>query len=120
VQEAKEDNKLERSYSTDTVPDNTEPPSSLVTLHATNGGNTSTEEVEECFPELVPGDLVRFPCLVGMNGQAAKTTLKQTYPEQLDIVVLPEGSPVSRDLRFNRVRIFVNDQNVVSIVPRIG
>jgi hypothetical protein len=74
-----------------------------------------------CFPEIiVEGDLVEFPCLVGMDGEEAKATIEERYPGQFDIYVLHENSPVTMDLRYNRIRIFVDDDGIVAIAPMIA
>lgn len=48
-----------------------------------------------------------WPDLVGKNVEEAKNTILESDPS-INIVVLPEGSPVTRDFRINRVRIFVD------------
>mmetsp|Transcript_42 Transcript_42/g.67 ORF Transcript_42/g.67 Transcript_42/m.67 type:complete len:254 (-) Transcript_42:143-904(-) len=75
--------------------------------------------VVDCFPPFQEGEFQDFPCLLGMDGDAAMELLQESYPF-LEIHVLHELSPVTMDLRFYRVRIFVNDDGKVSIVPQIG
>ncbi len=62
-----------------------------------------------------------WPDLVGKNVEEAKNTILESDPS-INIVVLPEGSPVTRDFRMNRVRIFVDQgtQSIVQSVPRRG
>ena len=60
-----------------------------------------------------------WPELVGKTGEEAKEIIQQENPN-LNIQVLPEGSPVTRDLRMDRVRIFVNENGQVTSPPRIG
>ena len=38
----------------------------------------------------------------------------------LNTFIIPEGSPVTMDYRLDRVRIFVDDSNVVASVPNRG
>lgn len=65
--------------------------------------------------------LTEWPALLGMTGEEAKMELEILYGEDAyDIHVLLEGSPVTRDYRFNRIRIFTNEEGVVTAVPRIG
>ncbi|WVZ95861.1 hypothetical protein U9M48_041572 [Paspalum notatum var. saurae] len=48
-----------------------------------------------------------WPELVGLSVEEAKEVILQEKPDA-DIVVLPAGSPTTRDFRPNRVRIFVD------------
>jgi hypothetical protein len=78
-----------------------------------------------CFPDFDPDvyspTVVEFPCLLGLTGDQASARLEEAYPGMLDIVVLPEDSPVTMDLRFNRVRIFVSHgSGLVVQVPQVG
>ena len=38
----------------------------------------------------------------------------------LNTFIIPDGSPVTMDYRLDRVRIFVDDSNVVASVPNRG
>uniref|UniRef100_A0A0D9WBX7 Uncharacterized protein n=1 Tax=Leersia perrieri TaxID=77586 RepID=A0A0D9WBX7_9ORYZ len=49
-----------------------------------------------------------WPEVVGMTIEAAKAAILKDKPDA-DIVVLPVGSPMTRDLRPNRVHIFGSD-----------
>ena len=80
---------------------------------------------DDCFPDFDPDSFtttfVEFPCLLGMPGDEAAALLEEAYPNMLDIQVLPENSPITMDLRFNRVRIFVSHlSNLVVQVPHVG
>ncbi|KAG7363717.1 Potato inhibitor I family protein [Nitzschia inconspicua] len=80
----------------------------------------TTQDVADCFPPLEPmQDLTEFPCLVGMDGHEAQLTLEEAYPS-LDVYVLHIDSPVTMDLRWDRVRIFVDDLGMVATIPYIG
>jgi hypothetical protein len=60
-----------------------------------------------------------FENLVGMSGEQAKEAILKEHPD-FQVQVLPEGSPVTRDFRMNRVRVFVNNDGVVQQAPRTG
>jgi len=63
----------------------------------------------------------KWPDLVGMTGEEAKAQLELLCgDETYEIIVLNEDSPTTRDYRFSRIRIFTNDEGVVSKVPVIG
>jgi len=63
----------------------------------------------------------QWPSLVGISGEDAKAQLELLYGEETyEIYILHEHSPVTRDYRFNRIRIFTNDEGIVTSVPRIG
>ncbi|OMO97063.1 Proteinase inhibitor I13, potato inhibitor I [Corchorus capsularis] len=53
------------------------------------------------------------------SDDTAKATIEKERPD-VNVIVLPEGSSVTRDLRFDRVRVFVNQQNQVVQVPRVA
>lgn len=61
----------------------------------------------------------QWPELVGVKGEEASNTIKGQHPE-FNVIVLPENSPVTRDLRMDRVRIFVDGNGVVSHAPHTG
>lgn len=48
-----------------------------------------------------------WPHLVGKNAEEAKNEILQD-DSSINVVVLPEGAPTTRDFRINRVRIFVD------------
>jgi hypothetical protein len=75
------------------------------------GGDLST-----AFSE----DATEWPQLVGMDGDQAAALLEGAYPGRYDIYVLHEESIVTMDLLYTRIRIFVNDANKVTLVPRVG
>ncbi len=60
-----------------------------------------------------------FPELVGLTGEEAKADLERKYPN-LNVFVVPDGSPVTMDYREDRVRIFVNEEGKVGYPPHIG
>nr|CAA25380.1 eglin c [synthetic construct] len=65
-------------------------------------------------------ELKSFPEVVGKTVDQAREYFTLHYP-QYDVYFLPEGSPVTLDLRYNRVRVFYNPgTNVVNHVPHVG
>lgn len=62
-----------------------------------------------------------WPDLVGKNVEEAKNAILQDDPS-INVVVVPEGAPVTRDYRLNRVRLFVDPdtQSIVQSLPRRG
>ncbi|GLT45925.1 hypothetical protein SLA2020_197200 [Shorea laevis] len=60
-----------------------------------------------------------WPELLWANGKAVAATIRRENPN-VDAVVLLDGTPVTRDFRCNRVRVWVNEQGQVTEVPRIG
>nr|CAB3459921.1 unnamed protein product [Digitaria exilis] len=57
-----------------------------------------------------------WPEVVGLSIEEAKKVILKDKPDA-DIVVLPVGTPVTRDFRTDRVRIFVN---TVAETPHVG
>ncbi|KAF2907644.1 hypothetical protein DAI22_12g114400 [Oryza sativa Japonica Group] len=57
-----------------------------------------------------------WPEVVGLSIEEAKKVILKDKPDA-DIVVLPFGTAVPEDFRFNRVRIFVD---TVAETPRVG
>jgi hypothetical protein len=63
----------------------------------------------------------KWPELKGMTGEEAQDQLEVLYGEETyDIIVLPENSATTRDYRFDRIRIFVNEEGIVTKVPHVG
>ncbi|CAN1270181.1 Protease inhibitor HPI [Linum perenne] len=60
-----------------------------------------------------------WPELLGRNGDAAAAVVEREN-RRVDAVVVREGTPVTDDLRCDRVRVWVNEDRVVTSVPRIG
>jgi hypothetical protein len=57
--------------------------------------------------------------LVGIKGEEAKIIILQQDPS-IEVLVIPLGTPVTRDYRMNRVRIFVDTDGVTVQPPRRG
>merc|ERR1711916_222938 len=65
------------------------------------------------------GESKSWPDLVGKNGDEAREAILNEYP-QLHVFIVGMGQPVTKDLRHNRVRIFVSEQGMVVAPPEIG
>ncbi|KMT10314.1 hypothetical protein BVRB_5g120650 [Beta vulgaris subsp. vulgaris] len=61
----------------------------------------------------------QWPELVGENGKEAAKIIEKENPS-LHTIVLLIGSPVTKDYRTDRVRIFVDCKGIVGPIPRIG
>lgn len=60
-----------------------------------------------------------WPECVGKTGQEAEQMIKKDCPSA-KTYILQEGSPVTYDLRLDRVRIFVDSHNKVVTPPNVG
>ncbi|KAL4199984.1 hypothetical protein AMTRI_Chr03g54090 [Amborella trichopoda] len=60
-----------------------------------------------------------WPELKGANGVDAATIIERENPT-VDTVIVKEGTPVTRDFRCNRVRVWVNTYGIVTRVPTAG
>lgn len=62
-----------------------------------------------------------WPDLVGKNAEEAKNAILQDDPS-INVFIIPEGAPVTRDFRMDRVRLFVDPdtQSIVKSLPRRG
>ncbi|XP_051219434.1 subtilisin-chymotrypsin inhibitor-2A-like [Lolium perenne] len=67
--------------------------------------------------EVAGGKKTSWPELVGKSIEEAKKTILKDRPDVKTVEVFPVGAPVTEDLRFDRVRIFVD---TVAEIPRIG
>ena len=62
---------------------------------------------------------------MGKTGEETKELITAEWTPTLEpgqtiqVIVLPEGSMVTRDYRLDRVRIFVNDAGIVVREPRV-
>jgi len=56
---------------------------------------------------------------VGKTGEEAKNIILKDDPS-IDVHVIPQGSPVTRDYRINRVRVYVDTNGIVAQAPRRG
>jgi hypothetical protein len=66
-------------------------------------------------------EVLEWPELVGMWGENAKARLEEKYgKDNYDIIIVPENSPVTKDLRWDRIRLFVDKEGKVVSTPRVG
>ncbi len=65
------------------------------------------------------GEKNSWPEVVGFFGDEAVEIIKNEN-SSLDVVIVGEGQPVTRDFRLHRVRVFVDNSNKVVLVPRCG
>jgi Potato inhibitor I family len=66
-------------------------------------------------------EMLEWPEFVGMPAEQAKQQLEEEFgKETYDIIIVPENSPVTKDLRFNRIRLFVNEAGIITRIPRTG
>jgi hypothetical protein len=57
--------------------------------------------------------------LVGVDGDLAKTTIEEENPNVGAIIILV-GSPVDSSYNLDRVRVFVDENNIVVVMPQVG
>ena len=60
-----------------------------------------------------------WPELLGTKGDVAVEIMVRENP-RVTAIILPEGSVVTPDFRCDRVRVFVNNQDIVNRMPKIG
>jgi len=60
-----------------------------------------------------------WPELVGKTGEESKAAILKERPE-LEVVIIKDGSAVTRDYCETRVRVVIDEQNEVVIAPRTG
>jgi hypothetical protein len=66
-----------------------------------------------------------WPDCLGLTGDACAEYIKEststgTRTSDLEIIIVPQGSILTRDFNGNRVRIFVDVDNIVNAVPSKG
>ncbi|XP_076467852.1 uncharacterized protein LOC143298782 [Babylonia areolata] len=61
----------------------------------------------------------QWPELKGKTYSEAEAAITNDNPN-LQVFKVPDGAPVTMDYRQDRVRVFVNDQDVVVSVPMTG
>lgn len=65
------------------------------------------------------GGPTTFPELTGLTGDEAKAYMQKHHPN-LYVSVLKQGSMVTKDFRHDRVRVFVDESNIVVGIPTRG
>ncbi|KAF7066388.1 hypothetical protein CFC21_072381 [Triticum aestivum] len=69
-----------------------------------------------CSEKVATNKKTSWPEVVGLSVEKAKEIILTDKPDA-DIVVLPVGSPVTKDYRSERVRIFID---TVAEIPHTG
>ena len=73
-----------------------------------------------CYELQQDKDKKSWPKLVGMNKDDAVVVIKTQNPS-LNVIAVPENSPVTMDYRLDRVRVFYNKEtNKVVSQPKVG
>ncbi|PHT36445.1 Ethylene-responsive proteinase inhibitor 1 [Capsicum baccatum] len=62
----------------------------------------------------------KWPELLGVPAGLARRTIQKENPKLTNVPSVLNGSPVTRDFRCDRVRLFVNVLDVVVQTPRVG
>ncbi|CAM9368733.1 unnamed protein product [Phaeothamnion confervicola] len=57
---------------------------------------------------------------VGMTGEDAAAMIREDRPDLREIIIVKAGSMMTMDMRMDRVRIVVNDENKVVHPPHVG
>lgn len=60
-----------------------------------------------------------WPELVGKRYDEAKATIEKENPD-LNVSMVRPGQPMTRDYRADRVRIMVDDHDIVKEIPSVG
>jgi Potato inhibitor I family len=90
--------------------------------------STEAETSEEPLQEKPPNDFFaigsmesneEWPELVGSPGTEAKKIL-DALGLGYEVLIVPPGTPVTKDLRFDRIFLFVDEEGNVAMVPRPG
>lgn len=55
-----------------------------------------------------------------MNSDVAEKKIKSENPSVASVNIVPEGSFVTMEIRSDRVRVWVNENGIVTRVPIIG
>ena len=66
------------------------------------------------------GKISKWPETVGLDGVEAAEYIQKSRPDMKTVTVMGERDIMTRDMRFDRVRIFVDDEGKVVKAPRIG
>ncbi len=55
-----------------------------------------------------------------MDGVKAANMIKESRPDLRTVVLVKQGAMVTKDMRFDRVRVYIDDEEKVVGVPRVG
>ncbi|XP_031395222.1 protease inhibitor HPI-like isoform X2 [Punica granatum] len=84
------------------------------------GGPPDSKPPGSCPPGSGPPGKTSWPELVGKKGEVAVARIKSENPHMRDVFTIKEGTPVTLEIRFDRVRVWVNDSDIVTQVPTAG
>ncbi|MCD7470239.1 hypothetical protein HAX54_009956 [Datura stramonium] len=62
----------------------------------------------------------RWPELLGVPAKLAREIIQKENPKLTNVPSILNGSPVTKDFRCDRVRLFINVLNFVVQIPRVG
>jgi len=83
------------------------------------GSTTATQSDTDAAAELPIQ--TSWPELVGRTGVGAKKVIESKYPDIFDVIIVVDGTPLTRDYRQTRVRIVVNEEDgIVVRTPHVG
>jgi hypothetical protein len=71
-------------------------------------------------PPIVGGGQQSWPELIGSLGVDAKAYLEVEYGDQYDIQLVAYGDGVTKDLRYDRIFLFLDQESYVMREPRVG
>ncbi|KAL5542159.1 hypothetical protein UlMin_009869 [Ulmus minor] len=60
-----------------------------------------------------------WPELLGVQGEVAEETIERENTS-VDAVIVLEGSVVTPDIRCDRVRVWVDENGIVTRIPTVG
>mmetsp|Transcript_21036 Transcript_21036/g.24866 ORF Transcript_21036/g.24866 Transcript_21036/m.24866 type:complete len:339 (+) Transcript_21036:31-1047(+) len=83
-------------------------------------GKKNKQMIKKNQPQGPPQQQCKWPEYVGQNGEIALTILKEQYPNLNVLIIPPELSKTTKDKDFHRIRIFVNEENIILKPPKLG
>ena len=66
------------------------------------------------------GSVSSWPSLLHLPGITAAETIQKSSPSIKIVTIVRPGEGVTKDMRFDRVRVFVDEEGRVWKVPRVG
>ena len=90
-----------------------------IILSATSSAFHKGKEKEEIVVMTVDDDKRKFPEYVGLSGEEVRTKLESERPTMI-IQIVNLGDMVTMDYREDRIRIWVDDNGIVTKPPKVG
>merc|ERR1712151_1129178 len=80
------------------------------------------QPAEPCTEEelAVEDDQGPWPCCLGLTGEECEVYIEGKAPDLTEVSIILEGSVVTTDFVTTRVRIYVDENGIVTLVPRRG